>query len=203
MILQLNYDTTRIALAINHWPTGRRVSDWRNLYLVILPGQEDDCTCCHTGGSPWYLRGCWLGKPTGVDIANPPRPDFPPFFIQAHEYDDNGRIVFVLPERWRQIAYGRYTGKVIYMEPQDASAVMAMLPPVPKLPTAMRKYPTPLLYNHSDCSPPPCEPIPCVPPPPPACTLAKFDIDYGYKCSEHIIKDAALALSLAVCEEDV
>lgn len=200
MILQLNYDTTRVALSIKHWPTWRHISDWRNLNLVITPGQDDDCNCCNTGGSPWYLHGCWPGKLVGVDVANPPRPDFPPFFIPAHEYDTNGRIVFVLPERWRQIAYGRYTGKVIYMEPQH---VMLPLPPVPKIPKEMRKYPTPLLYAHNDCSQPPPEPVPCVPPPPPACVLARFDIDYGYKCSEHIIKDAALEMSLAVCEEDV
>lgn len=200
MILQLNYDTTRIALTIRHWPTGRRVSDWRNLMLVITAGQKDNCTCCHTGGSPWYLWGCWPGKLTGVDVANPPKPDFPPFSIPAHEYNSDGRVVFVLPERWRAVAYGRYTGEVWYMEP---GSVLLQLPPVPKLPKAMQKYPTPVLYSHNDCSCPPPPPCPSVPQPQPACILAKFDIDYGYKCSEHIIKDAAIELSLATCEEDI
>lgn len=200
MILQLNYDTTRIALGIRHWPTGGRVSDWRNLNLVIRPGQEDNCNCCHTGGSPWYLWGCWPGKLTGVDVANPPKPDFEPFFIPAHEYDTNGRVVFVLPERWRGIAYGRYTGEVWYCDPCGA---LPMLPPLPKLPKAMQKYPTPNLYSYNDCNTPPSEHLPPIPPAPPACVLAKFDIDYGYKCSEHIIKDAAVELSLAECEEDI
>lgn len=198
MILQLNDDTTRIALSITHWPTSRRVSDWKNLALVITPGQDDGCSCCHTGGSPWYLWGCWPGKLTGVDVANPPRPDFPPFFIMAHDYDDNGRIVFVLPERWRKVAYGRYTGQVWYTERRVPPMP---LPPVGKLPKGLQKYPTPMLYSYQDCNPIPERPAP-MPPPPPACVLTKFDIDYGYKCSSHIIRDAALELSLATCEED-
>lgn len=199
MILQLTYDTTRIALGIRHWPTGGRVSDWRRLYLAIRPGQDDNCQCCHTGGSPWYLWGCWPGKLTGVDVANPPKPDFPPFFINAHDYDSDGRVVFVLPERWRKISYGRYTAEVWYCEPYG---VLPPLPPLPKLPKAMQKYQTPDLYAHNVCSMSP-PPMPEAPPPPTACILAKFDIDYGYKCSEHIIKDAAIELSLAACEEDI
>lgn len=200
MILQLNYDTTRIALGIRHWPTDKRVSDWRNLYLVIRPGQDDRCDCCHTGGSPWYLWGCWPGKLTGVDVANPPKPDFAAFYIQAHDYDSNGRVVFILPERWREIAYGRYTGEIWHCAPYGP---IEWLPQVPKLPKALQKYPTPNLYSHNDCNVEPPEPPVVAPPPPPACILAKFDIDYGYKCSEHIIRDAAVELSLASCEEDV
>lgn len=194
MILQLNYDTTRIALSVKHWPTGRHVGDWRNLHLAITPGQDDSQNCCHTGGSPWYLWGCWPGKLTGVDIANPPAPDFAPFIIPAHERDSSGRIVFILPERWRQVAYGRYTGAVWYMQPY-------VLPPV--LPRLPKKYPTPDLYPSAECSTPPAEPCKPAPMQEPACILAKFDIDYGYKCSEHIIDEAAVALSLSTCEEDV
>lgn len=200
MIIHLDYDTTRIAVGISHWPTGRVVSDWRNLALTITPGQDDQCDCCHTGGSPWYLYGCWPGKPTGVDVANPPKPDFPPFFIPAHEYNSDGRIVFVLPERWRAVAYGRYTGRVVYQPP--VSPILP-LPPVAKLPKALRKYETPVLYSYNDCSAPDEKQAICVAPPAPACVLAKFDIDYGYKCSEHIIRDAAVNIALAACEEDV
>lgn len=203
MILHLTYDTTRVALTIKHWPTMRRVDSWRDLHLVILPGQVDNCDCCHVGGSPWYLWGCWPGKLTGVDIANPPMPDFAPMFIPAHEYDDNGRIVFVLPERWRELAYGRYTGQIWHMSPQDRLLnALASIPQVQKVAKVFEKYKTPTLYNHADCS----YPMPVHVPPQPtpdACILASFDIDYGYKCDEHIIHDAALEMSLSTCEEDV
>lgn len=197
MILHLNSDTTRVALNILHWPTSRHISDWRNLSLVITPGQDDNCSCCHTGGSPWYLWGCWPGKPTGVDVANPPKPDFPPFYIDAHEYDNKGMVVFILPERWKQIAYGRYTGRIVYND-----HTVPVLPFIP-LPETFKPQP-PDLYPYNSCSTPPSVPKPCpLPPPPPPCVLAKFDIDYGYKCSEHIIQEAAIKLALSTCEEDV
>lgn len=200
MILHLNYDTTRVALAISHWPTGRQQSDWKHLYLVVTPGEEDAKCSCHTGGSPWYLWGCWPGKPTGVDVANPGRPDFEPFYISAHELDSKGRIVFILPERWRQIARGRYTGAVWYAEPYGP---LPKLPNVPKLYKLIEKYKTPTLYSYSDCNSPCPPPLPPLSEPPQACILTKFDIDYGYKCSEHIIQEAAVEMSLAACEEDI
>lgn len=193
MILRIEDGVTRLAFDITHWPTQRRVSDWRNLQLLITPGEEDG-QCCHVGGSPWYLYGCWPGKWTGVDVANPPRPDFPAFCIDAFERDDRGRIVFILPERWRDVAHGRYTGAIRYMpharQPFNLGLSFHHKTPDYALP--------PELLAQGCADRPSPEPV-YAPPEPPCCVLARFLIDVGARCSEHIVETATFEFALSDC----
>lgn len=178
MILQLNEDTTSIGIRIKSWRNQRYIDDWRGLALGILPGERHGSHCCASGGSPWYVWGCWPGHRTGVDLMNPPRPDFPAFIIQANKLDDQ-IVVFNLPERWRQtVPFGRYTGFARYQperilfDPINSRVNLGELP----MPSDPGCYHTP--------------PEPCVchaPPHPRPCILAEFDVDYGPRCSQYII----------------
>lgn len=203
MILQLTEDTTRIGIRIKSLPYGAHAADTECVQLVILPGQKDAGTCCHTGGSPWFLRGCWPGKLIGVDIANPPAPDFPAICINAFERNADGQLIYILPERWKQLPYGRYTGEVRYQP--KASTPINLLPWV-KLGRfeGTPDYLPPWVKEHNHCCPFPEQ----TPPPPPVfhehcCILTSFDIDYGPRCSAHIIDQVGLEFSLSTCEEDI
>ena len=177
MILQLTEDTTSIGIRLKATPTQEYLVDWQGLALGILPGQKG-CECCHTGGSPWYVWGCWPGHQTGVDLMNPPPPDFPAFFIQASDVKDN-LVIFNLPDRWRQqVPFGRYTGFVRYQPAKvfyhPINAIVDFgVSPMPEDPGCYRTPPEP-------CS---CD----FPKPPKPCILAEFDVDYGPRCSQHII----------------
>lgn len=198
MILQITPDISRVAVRIRNWTNQRYLADWEHIQLVIEPGQRDG-SCCHQGGSPWYLHGCWPGKLVGVDVGNPPRPDFPAFCIPAFERDSHGRIVFILPERWKMVPPGRYTGLVRYAPASDIPVNIWQYLHRPKederpvFPEGLGSYS--------------CVPQEHIEPKPKfechTCILAQFDIDYGPRCSDHIIDQAALEFSLSTCEEDV
>lgn len=196
MILRITDDVSRIAFKILHWPSQRYAADWRNLQLVITPGGANG-GCCHTGGSPWYLHGCWPGKPTGVDTANPPRPDFPAFCLNAFERDEHGRIVFILPTRWQEMYYGRYTGQIRY---QPNAAVPFNLGLDISYKESANPLPPDMLAPNCGGRP---EPAPALAPPAPrCCVLAQFDIDFGARCSEHIVDTAAFEFALGDCGID-
>lgn len=179
MILQISEDVTRIAIRTKSWRNQRFVRDWQNLYLVIEPGQGG-AACgaeCHGGGSPWYVWGCWPGVRTGVDLMNPPRPDFPAFIIKAEELTDDATVVFTLPDRWKAtVPFGRYNGHLRYQIMDNT------------IPVNMIRYlgewhmPEPECM----CNQPPPPPM-IMPPPPPPCDIAHFDIDYGPLCHQHFI----------------
>lgn len=184
MILMIGEDTTRVGIRVKCWRNQRYVRDWENVYLIIRPGQLDPgANCCHVPGSPWIVYGCWPLHRTGVDLMNPPKPDFPPFFIKASEMVDGEVVVFDLPEHWRQVArFGRHTGIVRYQPMRNIE-----WPVLSNGMPGFRPYPEPV--PPCDCcdrpGPPPPSPLP---PRLPACDLAAFDIDYGPRCTlNHII----------------
>lgn len=202
MILRITDDITRVNLRIRDWPDRRYLADWESIQLVIMPGQADGCGCCHTGGSPWFLYGCWPGKRTGVDVANPAPPDFPAMCINAFEIDDNGALTFILPPHWHHLPHGRYTGLVQYAPMSHLPLNLTHYLGSIEDPLPNRGIP-PQYLQWPDCNAP-HEPPP--PPPPPKldlCVLAKFDIDRAPRCLEHIIDQVGVEFSLTHCEEDV
>lgn len=181
MILQLTEYTTSVGIRLRAVPTQQYLADWEGLALGITPG-ERNCECgCGIGGSPWYVWGCWPGIRTGVDLMNPPKPDFPAFYIQASEVTDKNLVVFNLPDRWReQVPFGRYTGFIryqparVFYDPINARVNLGSI--------ADSAIQDPGCYH----TPP--EPCAChFPPMPRPCILAEFDVDYGPRCSQHII----------------
>lgn len=198
MIVQITEDTKSIAIRVKAWPIQRYVGDWQDIYLVIMPGQrgghccghDDDC-CCHQGGSPWILYGCWHFHRTGVDLMNPPRPDWPAFFIQGELLDDKKQLVFTLPERWKKdVFFGRHTGELRYQPYKPAPVNFRPVRPPKDKPQTWA-----FLDPGCGCAVP--RPHPAAPPPPPPphrCVLARFDIDYGPRCSQHIIDRISLEL---------
>ena len=176
MILQVSEDINQIAIRVKSWRNQRYAQDWQNLYLIITPGQAGPECCCHQGGSPWIAYGCWPGHRTGVDLMNPPPPDFPAFFLQAQSMTDDKLVVFELPLRWREtVPFGRYSGTVRY-QPMNRTTPVNMI-------WNLGRWHVP----HDDgclCAPP--QP-PAVAPFPPPCDIVHFDIDYGPRCDQHII----------------
>lgn len=190
MILQISEDVTRVGIRIKSWRNQRYTDDWRHLQLVISPGQHGEHCCCE-GGSPWIVYGCWPGHQTGVDLMNPPSPDFPAFIIEA-EGMDKGMTVFPLPDRWRQtVPFGRYSGLVRY-QPDNYLPVNILQW------IQQKQHDKPMSWDFLDpgcCLPPepPC-PQPVKLPPQRMCILAEFDIDYGPRCTEHIMDKVAIDL---------
>lgn len=183
MILMVGDDTTRIGIRVKCWRNQRYAHDWKNIYLIIRPGQLDPgANCCHVPGSPWIVWGCWPGHRTGVDLMNPPKPEFPPFFIKASELAEEV-LVFELPEHWRRVArYGRHTGIIRYQPMRNLEWPDGVGQFVP----SYKPHPEPVAP--CDCCGPMHPPHPPMPPRLPACDLVVFDIDYGPRCTlNHII----------------
>lgn len=174
MILRLTDDATSVGIRIKAWK--RYLADWQGLALGITPGERHGQHCCSQGGSPWYVWGCWPGHHTGVDLMNPPRPDFPAFFIQANDLKDN-LVIFNLPDRWRKtVPFGRYTGFIryqperVFYDPINSRVNLGAVR-VPQDPGCYE------YHEHCGC------PLPALRP----CVLAEFDVEYGPRCSQHII----------------
>lgn len=181
MILQLTEDTTSIGIRLKAVPVQQYLADWQGIALGILPGQRQ-CACCSQGGSPWYVWGCWPGHRTGVDLMNPPPPDFPAFFIQASDVNaKDNLVIFNLPDRWRKtVPFGRYTGFIRY---QPDKVFYDPINSHINLGTRLN-----LAALDPGCYHAPPEPCACHwPAPPKPCVLAEFDVDYGPRCSQHII----------------
>lgn len=178
MILYITRGTARIALRVRELNQNSQLTDWKQLQLLVQPGQWD--VDCGPNGSPWFLYGCWPGKRTGVDIANP-HFDFPIIVYNAYELDNDGRIVFRLDERLYSLPNGRYTGIL---------RVMPHVPPFKMTPIVLPKpeeRDIPAEYKIGrNCEVDFPEPPP-VPHEPKCCVLAHFDIDLGPECSEHYI----------------
>ena len=200
MIVQLYPDIARLAVRIRNTKSHNFLSSWRDVQLVIQPGQLG-CSC-PPNGSPWILTGCWPGKITGIDIANF-RPDFPAIIIPAFERDADGRIVFALDERVHTLPPGRYTGLVRFLPHADKPFNLLPLPPEGTVELGGEVIiPPEYAAGARDCpidfpSPPP------PPPPPVCCVLATFDIDLGPDCRDHMIDQAASTFVLNVCNEEM
>lgn len=119
-----------------------------------------------------------MGHRTGVDLMNPPKPDFPAFFIYASELTDKNLVMFTLPDRWRKtVPFGRYTGFIRYqpLAPCEApinARINLSEAPVPRDPGCYDFDPGPCYVKIPELKP---------------CVLAEFDVDYGPRCSQHII----------------
>lgn len=196
MILSLTRYTTRLALRVKNLIDYGQLTDWHALQLVIMPGEERRSSC-HVGGSPWVLTGCWPFHPTGIDVANPPRPDFPAIVLDAFDSDDEGRIVFQLDQRVHMLPNGRYTG-LLRIHPHT--------PPINLDAIARLKVRAPLgaaVRYDNDGTIVPCEDklVP-MPPKQEACVLARFDIDLGPECAQHMVDQCAVELARPLCGDN-
>lgn len=204
MIIRLTEETSKVGFRIRDWKNSQFLTDWPHLQLCIRAGQLDQPR--GPNGSPWYLYGYWPGKPTCVDLANPPMPDFPAMVLPAFEKGDNCEVIFHLPKRFHELPYGRYTGILMYCPEGSFKLVNWKQPPKTKeapddpfdwIPPQFRP-------GAMGCCP---KPLPQCPPPPPkqhneCCVLGLFDIDYGLRCDEHIVDLVTVQYALNTCEED-
>lgn len=192
MIVNISDDVKQIELRIKAWINQRYLASWEHIYLTIIPGQHDHTCCCHVGGSPWYLWGCWPGKLTGVDVANPPSPALPPAANIKASGMDGENLIFVLPNDWKAHApHRRYTGIVRYA-PEEVQLVNLMHEGFRKIvwDRSPNQHRAPIDTGMAQCSDMPFPthgPLPPVIRPPRPCILWEFDIDYGPRCSQHII----------------
>ena len=201
MLVRLNESTTRIGFRLKDWKGSRYLTDWRNLQLVIRPGQHDQ-PCWVPGGSPIILHGFWPNLPTEVDIANPPPPDFPSFVMPAFDHGDDCTVVFLLPDRFKSVPWGRYTGELRWC-PDGPARVVNLNQPPKKKPKKTLDF-IPPKYLAVCCAY--CEPKPLPPPPPPphpmgCCILAVFDIEVGQRCDDYIVDMVTVDYALNTCEE--
>lgn len=200
MILYLTQGMTSVALRIKETNRQSQLTDWRQLQLLIQPGERHWNECFM--GSPWILTGCWPGHRTDVDIANY-RPEFPTICYDAEELDPDGRVVFRFDQRLWCLPPGRYLGSV-RTYPQGSSGWM---PPfnlthdLSREALSNKKITIPQEYHTETCY---YEPGDCPPPPvmPQCCILARFDIDLGPACHEHIIDQAAVNYAVITCEAE-
>lgn len=201
MILRITEDTTRIGFRLRDWRNSRILADWEHIMLVIMPGQIDQ-PCWVPGGSPLYLYGYWPGKPTGVDIANPPPPDFPAITMKAFEMGDDCTVIFLLHKYFYDLPWGRYTGVLQYHPRGIERVVNENIKPGEKSVTPFDWIPPKYWDGVTPCSDPaPPIPKPPMPPRPHACVLGMFDIDYGQRCDEHIVDLVTVEYALNVCED--
>jgi hypothetical protein len=182
--------------------SGRQLTDWRQLQLLIDPGEHIRVGC--GGGSPWYLTGCWPGKRTNVDVANPARPDFPTICIDAHELDPDGRVVFRLDQRVWCLTPGRYHGTVRvwprgpkpWMPPFNVTHDLSRegLPKTVVVPPEFMSGTMDCPWRHPEPLPMP-EPVEC-------CVLMQFDIDIGPSCAEHVIDQIVITHNRVSCGDE-
>lgn len=200
MIIYLPRQTARIAFRIREINSGAISASWERLCLHIAPGQYDQP--CGPNGSPWFLYGCWPGKPTGVDIANP-HYDFPTFRIPAFNRDTDGRVVFRIPPELWNVPNGRYSGLIMLDAPgcdtpYDLTKHIYVAPPPPEKPEVI----LPPGYDiGKDCNvvfdTPRHDHLP-----PRPCVLAKFDIDIGPECSDHYADQVTIEAVRIQCEDE-
>ncbi len=199
MILYLAQGMSSLALRIKETNRQNQLTDWRQLQLLIQPGESRVQECYM--GSPWVLTGCWPGHRTGVDIANY-RPDFPTICYNAEELDPDGRVVFRFDQKLWCLPPGRYLGSIRtyshgnsgWVPPFNLEHNMSReaLPKETVLPDG---YQSEGCFWQPECCPPPRVPTPC-------CILARFDIDLGPACHEHMIDQAAVDYAVITCEAE-
>lgn len=198
MIVYIHRGVTRLALRVKEFGDYSQMTDWKNIQLVIRPGQHDRYGCFEW--SPWFLRGCWPYKRTGVDVAAPHFHDFPVMHYKAFELDADGRIVFRLDSKFQKLPAGRYTGELRVVPKKRPHNVRPPHHPPPKRPEKGVLVPPEYLIGQQNCVPHFPEP-PRAPHHPPVCILAVFDIDLGPSCSDHLIDQAVVEFALSDCEE--
>lgn len=202
MILYLSQGMTSLALRIKETIHQNQLTDWRCLQLLIQPGEAIQDVC--NMGSPWILTGCWPGHRTDVDVANY-RHEFPTICYDAYDLDAEGRIVFKFDHRLWSLPPGRYLGSVrTYPQhghiPWHAPFNLTHDMSRDALP---KETIIPLGYNTigSNCSPqfPESEPLK---PEARSCVLARFEIDLGPACHEHVIDQATVEHTIFTCADE-
>lgn len=188
MILYIADGITRIALRIKQLGGRSQLISWHNLRMIVHRGQLD-CNPCFAG-TRLIFTGCWPTGRTNVDVANC-RPHVPPFFCDAFELDQDGRVVFRLGDHFSKRPYGRYTAIVIEVPPNKKPVT-----PFNLLADSIKKTEE---NNNFNCIPD--EPVMHIRHPKP-CVLAEFEIDYGPKCHDHIIDQVVYEHALNTCGED-
>lgn len=200
MIIYITQGVSRLTFRLKTYGNASQLSDWRNLQLLILPG-EYGCPCGE-GGSPWIFRGCWLRGRTDVDIANF-RPDIPALCYKAFEVDDKGQVVFRLDQRMFDLPPGRYTG-ILRLAPKMKPLNLTPLYNLGK--SAIKDeviLPPGYEFSKNSCSSEPVPPEPLPAPEPKCCELAKFDIDLGPECVDHYVDQAAVTLAITNCTREI
>lgn len=197
MIVRLTQGMCELALRIRQYGTGNlAVPCGMRLQLGIWPGQLDQP--CGPNGSPWFLHGCWPGKLTDVDIANPQPYDFAPIMYEQDRTDNEGRAVFKLDHRLWRLPCGRYTG-VLQMLPGEPEILDIQRIHVMKKKPDRGIPPEYLVGQHCGFEPPKHKPLPS---PPEACILSMFDIDLGPCCSDHMVDQVNVEFPLS-CEGEI
>lgn len=196
MIVTLTRYTTRLAIRLRNTLDGGQIINWRNLQLVVMPPAPENCGCCHVPNSPWVLTGCWPYHPTGVDVANPHRIDFPAMVFNAFETDKAGRIVFALDHRIDALPNGRYDG-LIRVGLHEVPINM----PLPLSARHAKSLGAQVHYT-PDGRLVPCEPVPPPPLPVHACVLARFGIELGPECAQHMVDQCVVEFARGDCGED-
>lgn len=196
MIIYLPKGARKLALRIKNVKDQSQVVSYSGIQLLLKHGGQCDCDCWE-GGSPWVLRGCWPGKITDVDIANPWRgPDIPILVYEAQDIDAEGRVVFFLDDKLDALPTGRY--KAIIQTAPDERFVFNPAQLVAPVQPAEKVLPPG--YDFKECSPdfpPPDRPEP----PKPVCVLAVFDVDLGPSCGDHLIDQADMEYTMKSCME--
>lgn len=197
MIIHLPQGARKLAIKVTNNKDQGTLATYKGVQLHLIPGGKCGCDCWE-GGSPWVLHGCWPGKITDVDIANPWRgPDIPTLVYDAQEIDEEGRLVFFFDNKLELLPPGRYTAHIHYTPIEgfvfDPAVLFVKPEPEPvQLPPG---------YNFRDCAPD--FPSPTPPPPPKrACILAVFEIDLGVTCGDHHIDQVMFEESMKSCAEN-
>lgn len=199
MIVYLTRYTTRLAVRLRTTTDGAQLTDWQQLQLIIMPRPR-----CWTGGSPWILTGCWPFHPTGIDVANPPLPDFPAIVMDAFDTDEEGRIVFILDKRVHELPNGRYFG-LLRIHPHNVPINIAALDRQKyhdHVPWAQQGRGAAITYNRETQS---NRMVPCNgerlfhKPPRPCCDLFSFDIELGPECAQHMVDQAVVEFARSTC----
>ena len=202
MIIRVTEETARIGFRLRDWKNSRILADWRNMSLVVQPGQLDQ-PCCSYMGSPVIMHGYWPGIPTEVDIANPPKPDFPAMVMPAFDIGEDCTVVFVLPKEFHNLPHGRYTGLLRY-HPKGVVRVANLNQQAEEKRDPFDWVPPPYWSGAAGCCPPPDKPH-CAPPHQPkghVQVLGTFDIDYGQRLDEHIVDLVTVEYALNHCYEE-
>lgn len=180
MIITITELTPKLSIRLNTYGREYRVTNWKEIQLVIspLPGSGDCAGFVPL--SPWYFYGCWPGVRTGVDVnASNGGFDFSPIIYDAFECDPDGRIVFLLDDRMWSLPHGRYHGMLRSYPARQTYAVCAQQGVWPSSSTS-------LVEDRSERR---------------SCILSCFDIDYGPICVEHFIDQIKVDMALQEEEE--
>ncbi len=123
-------------------------------------------------------------------------------YYDAEGIDPDGRIVFRFDQRFWSLPPGRYIGSVrTYPYKERTWALPFNITHDLSRDALPKDIVLPLGYQSEGCY---FEPDCCLPPPeiPQCCILARFDIDLGPACHEHIIDQAVANYTITACEEE-